>query len=154
VYGGLFCYNASTMAAKKEITRLIKLQIPAGKATPAPPIGTVLGPAGINISQFVNEFNTATRDQMGDVIPVLLSVYKDRTFSFIMRKPPASRMILKAIGKESGSGKVPLIKVGKITKAEIEKLAAIKMEDMNTKNMTAAISLMTGTARSMGVDVI
>ncbi len=137
----------------KEITKIIKLQLPAGSATPAPPVGTALGPAGVNIAQFVKEFNDASRPQMGNVLPVVLTVYKDRTFSFIMKKPPASRMLLKAMGIESGSGTPHSTKIGKITKAKLAELAKDKMEDMNAGSVEAAASLLAGTARSMGLDV-
>jgi large subunit ribosomal protein L11 len=135
----------------KEITKIIRLQIEAGKATPAPPVGTVLGPAGVNIGEFVNQFNTQTRDRMGSILPVVLTVYKDRTFSFIVKQPPASRAILKILGKEKGSQK-PQNKVGKLTKAQLEELAKAKMEDLNASNLEAAKRLIAGTARSMGID--
>ena len=134
----------------KEITKIIKLQIEAGKATPAPPVGTALGPAGVNIAEFVKQFNDRTRPLMGNVVPVLLTVYKDRTFTFITKKPPASRMILKIMGKEKGSPK-PQNKIGRLTKAQIEELAKDKMEDMNSGSLEAAKNLIIGTARSMGI---
>jgi large subunit ribosomal protein L11 len=111
----------------KEITKIIKLQIEAGKATPAPPVGTALGPAGVNIGEFVNQFNALTRPMMGSVVPVLLTVYKDRTFTFIVKKPPASRLILKAMGIEKGSQK-PQNKIGKLTKAQLEDVAKEKID--------------------------
>ena len=135
----------------KEITKIIKLQIEAGKATPAPPVGTVLGPAGVNIGEFVNQFNTQTRPLAGNVLPVLLTVYKDRTFTFIVKKPPASRAILKKLGLEKGSPK-PQNKVGKLTKAQLEELATEKMEDLNTSDLEQAKKIIAGTARSMGID--
>lgn len=135
----------------KEITKIIKLQIPAGQATPAPPVGTVLGPAGVNIGEFVNQFNNQTRPLMGNIIPVLLTVYKDRSFTFILKKPPASRMILKELGIEKGSQKAQS-KVGKLTKAQVEKIAGDKMEDLNAPDMNAAKKIIAGTARSMGID--
>ncbi len=135
----------------KEITKIIKLQIEAGKATPAPPVGTVLGPAGVNIGEFVNQFNTQTRDRMGSILPVLLTVYKDRTFTFVIKQPPASRAILKILGKEKGSQK-PQNKVGKLTKAQLEELAKAKMEDLNASDLEAAKRLIAGTARSMGIE--
>lgn len=135
----------------KEITKIIRLQIEAGKATPAPPVGTVLGPAGVNIGEFVNQFNTQTRDRMGSILPVVLTVYKDRTFTFIVKQPPASRAILKILGKEKGSQK-PQNKVGKLTKAQLEELAKAKMEDLNASDLEAAKRLIAGTARSMGID--
>ena len=135
----------------KEITKIIKLQIEAGKATPAPPVGTVLGPAGVNIGEFVNQFNTLTRPMAGSIVPVLLTVYKDRTFTFIVKKPPASRAILKKLGIEKGSDK-PQNKVAKLTKQQLEELATEKMEDLNTSDLTQAKKIIAGTARSMGID--
>ena len=135
----------------KEITKMIKLQIEAGKATPAPPVGTVLGPAGVNIGEFVNQFNTQTRPLAGNILPVLLTVYKDRTFSFIVKKPPASRSILKILGLEKGSAK-PQTKIAKLSKAQLEELATQKMEDLNTPDMDRAKKIIAGTARSMGID--
>ncbi|MEK7601181.1 MAG: 50S ribosomal protein L11 [Patescibacteria group bacterium] len=137
----------------KEVTKIIKLQIEAGKATPAPPVGTVLGPAGVNIGEFVNQFNTQTRPLAGNVLPVLLTVYKDRTFTFIVKKPPASRAILKKLGLEKGSQK-PQNKVGKLTKAQLEELATEKMEDLNTSDLEQAKKIIAGTARSMGIDTV
>lgn len=135
----------------KEITKIIKLQIEAGKATPAPPVGTALGPAGVNIGEFVNQFNNLTRPMMGSVVPVLMTVYKDRTFTFIVKKPPASRLILKALGREKGSDKAQN-KVAKLTKEQVEAIAKDKMEDMNAASLDAAKRLVIGTARSMGID--
>lgn len=137
----------------KKIEKKIKLQIQAGKATPAPPVGTALGPAGVNIGDFVSKFNTATKDLGDDIIPVELSVYSDRTFTFILKTPPASRLILKAVGIEKGSGKNLVSKAGKITKAQVKAIAERKLPDLNTTDLTAAISIIEGTARSMGIDV-
>ena len=137
----------------KEITKIVKLQLPAGSATPAPPVGTVLGPAGVNIGEFVNQFNSQTRDRMGNSLPVLMTVYKDRIFTFVIKKPPAPRMILKALGIESGSGTPHTKKVGKLTKAQVQAIAEDKMEDLNAATIDAAKRLIAGTARSMGVDV-
>lgn len=139
--------------AKKEIVKKIKLQVPAGKATPAPPIGTALGPAGINIGEFVTKFNEQTRDRMGDIIPVELNVYSDRSFDFILKTPPASRLILKALGVEKGSGKNRLEKVGKLTKAQVKAIAEQKLPDLNAVSLEAAMNTIAGTARSMGVEV-
>ncbi len=136
-----------------KVVKKIKLQIPAGKATPAPPVGTVLGPAGINIGQFVMQFNERTRDQMGDILPVELSVYDDRSFSFILKVSPASRLILKTAKLEKGSGKVPQEKAGAITKAQLKEIAEKKMPDLNTTDVDQAMKIIAGTARSMGVDV-
>ena len=138
----------------KKLVKTIKLQIPAGKANPAPPIGPALGSAGINIMAFCKEFNAKTQDQAGDVLPVVISVYSDKTFSFITRKPPVSRMILKELGLESGS-KVPnRDKVGKMTKTQVKKIAKTKMEDMRIVTEAAAEMMVMGTARSMGVDIV
>jgi large subunit ribosomal protein L11 len=136
----------------KEVTKIIKLQIEAGKATPAPPVGTALGPAGVNIGEFVNQFNTQTRPLMGSVLPVILTVYKDRTFSFIVKKPPASRAILKILGLEKASSRPHTDKVGKLSEAQLEQLAQDKMEDLNTSDMEQAKKIIAGTARSMGID--
>lgn len=135
----------------KEITKIIKLQIEAGKATPAPPVGTVLGPAGVNIGEFVKQFNDMSRPLMGNVLPVLLTVYKDRSFSFIVKKPPASRAILKMLGLEKGSPRPHTDKVGKLSKAQLEALAAEKMEDLSAHDMESAKKIIAGTARSMGI---
>ena len=131
----------------------IKLQIPAGKATPAPPIGTVLGPAGVNIADFVNKFNEATKDKMGSIIPVDMTVYDDRTFTFVLKTSPTPRLILKAIGEEKGSGKTPTKKAGTMTKAQVKAIAEEKMPDLNAGSLEAAMRLVEGTARSMGVDI-
>lgn len=137
----------------KEVTKIIRLQLPAGSATPAPPVGTVLGPAGVNIGEFVNQFNSQTRDRMGNILPVVMTVYKDRTFTFVIKKPPASRAILKKLNIEKGSGTPQSKKVGKLTKQQLEELAAEKMEDLNTSDIERAKKIIAGTARSMGVDV-
>jgi len=137
----------------KKVQAMIKLQIPAGKATPAPPVGTALGPHGVNIMQFTKEFNARTQDQMGLIIPVVMTVYQDRTFTFITKTPPASVLIKKAIGLESGSGEPNKNKVGKITRAQLEEIAKTKMEDLNATSVEAAASMIAGTARSMGVTV-
>lgn len=131
----------------------IKLQIPGGKATPAPPVGTVLGPAGVNIGDFVNKFNEQTRDQMGVIIPVEMTVYDDRTFTFILKVSPMSRLILKALGVEKGSGKTPLSKVGNLSKEQVRQIAETKMPDLNAGSIEAAERMVEGTARSMGVSV-
>lgn len=136
------------------IVKKIKLQIPGGKATPAPPVGTALGPAGVNIGQFVTQFNDATRDKMGTIIPVELSVFDDRTFTFIMKNPPASRLILKALGIEKGSTKSKKERsVGKLTKAHIAAIVAEKMPDLRANSPEAAAKVIAGTAQSMGIEV-
>jgi len=136
-----------------KVVKIIKLQIPAGKATPAPPVGTVLGPAGVNIGDFVNKFNEATKDRMGQIVPVDLTVYDDRTFTFILKVSPMSRLILKAVGVEKGSGKAPLKKVGSLTRAQVREIAETKMPDLTAGSIEAAERIVEGTARSMGVDV-
>lgn len=135
----------------KEITKMIKLQIPAGAATPAPPVGTALGPAGVNIGEFVKQFNEQTRPMMGNVVPVLMTVYKDRSFSFIVKKSPASRLILKKLNMEKGSQK-PQNKVGKLSKQQLTEIAEEKMEDLNAGDIEQAKKIIAGTARSMGID--
>lgn len=134
----------------KEVTKIIKLQIAAGAATPAPPVGTALGPAGVNIGEFVKQFNDQTRPLAGNQLPVVLTVYKDRTFSFIVKKPPASRAILKKLGIEKGSGK-PQNKIAKLTNQQLEELATEKMEDLNAPDLARAKKIIAGTARSMGI---
>ncbi|MES2994452.1 MAG: 50S ribosomal protein L11 [Patescibacteria group bacterium] len=136
-----------------KVVKKIKLQIPAGKATPAPPVGTVLGPAGVNIGDFVNKFNEATKDRMGQIVPVDLSVYDDRTFTFVLKVSPMSRLILKAIGVDKGSGKTPLSKVGTISRAQIKEIAETKMPDLSAGSLAAAEKTVEGTARSMGVTI-
>ena len=135
----------------KQVTKIIKLQIPAGAATPAPPVGTALGPAGVNIGEFVNQFNTKTRAQAGSILPVLMKVYSDRSFDFIVKKPPASRLILKAAGLEKGSDKPHSNKVGKLSNKQVEDIAKEKMEDLNANDMGQAKKIISGTARSMGI---
>jgi large subunit ribosomal protein L11 len=134
------------------VVKKIKLQIPGGKATPAPPVGTALGPAGVNIGQFVTQFNDATKDKMGIVLPVELSVMDDRTFTFIVKVSPASRLILAEAKLEKGSQKAPK-KVGTLTKAQVTKIAQEKMPDLNAGSLEAAERIIAGTARSMGVEV-
>lgn len=138
----------------KKVVKKIKLQIEAGKATPAPPVGTALGPAGVNIGDFVSKFNEATRDRMGNIIPVELYVYEDRSYDFILKTPPASRLILKALGIEKGSSKNAVKKVGKITKDQVRAVAEQKLPDLNATEIEAAMKTIMGTARSMGIDVV
>lgn len=138
----------------KKVEKKIKLQIPAGKATPAPPIGTVLGPAGINIGEFVNQFNSATSSMMGDIIPVELSIYGDRSFDFILKTPPAANLLMKAAKVEGGSGKNLISKIGKVTKEQIREIAEKKMPDLNTTNLESAMRSIEGTARSMGIEIV
>lgn len=138
--------------AKKVIGEL-KLQLPAGKATPAPPVGPALGQRGINIMEFVKAFNAKTADQVGMIIPVLITVYADRSFSFVLKTPPASILIKKAAGKEKGSAVPNKDKVGKITKKQVQEIAALKMPDLNANDIEAAMQMIEGTARSMGIEV-
>jgi large subunit ribosomal protein L11 len=137
----------------KKIQKKLKLQIPAGKATPAPPVGTALGPAGVNIGEFVMKFNEATQSMLGDIIPVEITVYEDRSFDMVFKTPPASRLILKALGKEKGSGKNLASKVGSITKEQVRKIAEQKSPDLNAHDTEMAMRIIEGTARSMGVEV-
>ena len=137
----------------KKIIGQIKLQIPAGKATPAPPVGPALGQHGVNIMAFTKEFNAKTADQAGMIIPVVISVYQDRSFSFITKTPPAAVLIKKAINLQSGSGEPNKKKVGKITSAQVKEIAELKMKDLNAATVESAMKMIAGTARSMGVEV-
>lgn len=141
------------MAKEKKIIKKLKLQIIAGKATPAPPLGPALGQAGIPIGDFVNRFNDATKDRMGDLIPVLVTVFEDRSFDFIMKTSPASSLIMKAAGLSKGSGKNLVRKVGSITKAQVKAIAEEKMEDLNANDINQAMKIIEGTAMSMGIEV-
>ena len=140
--------------AKKEVTNIIKLQIEAGKATPAPPVGPALGSSGVNIMQFVKEFNDRTANQPGMIIPVVITVYSDKSFEFITKVPPVAVLIKKAIKIEKGSGKPNKDKVASITKEQVKAIAEQKMEDLNAASLETAMSMVAGTARSMGVTVI
>ena len=140
--------------AKKKVEKQLKLQIEAGKATPAPPLGPALGQAGINIGDFVNQFNEKTREMMGDKVGVLVNVYEDRSFDIVIKSPPASSLILKAIGQKKGSGKNLVKKVGKITRKQLEEIVERKKEDLNAHDMDAGVKIIEGTARSMGVEVV
>ena len=137
----------------KEVAKKIKLQIPAGKATPAPPVGTVLGPAGINLQEFCTKYNDATRDKMGDVIPVVISVYEDRTFDFILKTPPAPFLIKKAAKVQKGSAKGSKEVVGKISKADLKNIAETKLPDLNAYDVESAMKIVEGTAKNMGIEV-
>ena len=137
----------------KKVQAIVKLQIPAGKATPAPPVGTALGPHGVNIMQCTKEFNAKTQDQMGMIIPVVMTVYQDRSFTFITKTPPAPVLIKKELGLNSASGEPNKTKVGQLTKEQVKKIAEIKMPDLNAANLESAMSMIKGTARSMGVTV-
>ena len=138
----------------QKVVGYIKLQIPAGKATPAPPVGPALGQHGVNIMAFTKEFNERTKGDAGLIIPVVITVYADRSFTFITKTPPAAVLIKKAIGLESASGAPNKTKVGKITKAQIQKIAETKMPDLNAGSLEAAMSMVAGTCRSMGVEVV
>lgn len=137
----------------KKVTGMIKLQLPAGKATPAPPVGPALGQHGVNIMGFCKEFNAKTANQAGLIIPVVITVYQDRSFSFILKTPPAAVLIKKELGIESGSGVPNRTKVGQLTKDQVKKIAELKMPDLNAANIETAMSMIAGTARSMGVTV-
>lgn len=137
----------------KKITKLVKLQIPAGKATPAPPIGPALGQAGINIGEFTKKFNDETKDKMGDIVPVVITVFEDRSYAVKYKTPPASRLVLKLAGLEKGSSKNLTTKAGSITKAKIREIAEKKMVDLNAASVEAAMRTIEGTCRSMGVEV-
>jgi len=137
----------------KKVTGYVKLQIPAGKATPAPPVGPALGQHGVNIMGFCKEFNEKTAKQAGLIIPVVITVYSDRTFTFIMKTPPAPVLIKKAVNLEKGSGEPNVKKVAKITRAQIREIAQLKQPDLNAASLEAAMSMIAGTARSMGVEV-
>ena len=137
----------------KKVTGMIKLQLPAGKATPAPPVGPALGQHGVNIMGFCKEFNAKTANQAGLIIPVVITVYQDRSFSFILKTPPAAVLIKKELGLESGSGVPNRTKVGSLTKDQVRKIAELKMPDLNAASLEAAMSMIAGTARSMGVTV-
>ena len=139
--------------AEKEVVNVIKLQIEAGKASPAPPVGPALGSSGVNIMQFVKEFNDKTANQPGMIIPVVISVYKDKSFSFITKVPPVAVLIKKTLGIKSGSGKPNKEKVAKLTKDQVKAIAEQKMEDLNAASIEAAMSMVAGTARSMGITV-
>ena len=138
----------------KKITAYVKLQIPAGKATPQPPVGPALGQYGVSIINFTKEFNERTKNDLGYIIPVVITVYADRSFSFITKTPPATDLIKKACNIESGSGKPNSSKVAKITKAQIQKIAEQKKPDLNAASLETAMSMIAGTARSMGIEVV
>ena len=138
----------------KKVQAVVKLQIQAGKATPAPPVGTALGPHGVNIMDFCKNFNAKTAKDDGLIIPVLVTIYADRTFTFITKTPPAPNLLLKEAGIEKGSGQPNRTKVGKVTRAQVKKIAEIKMADLNASDLDNAMKMIAGTARSMGLEVI
>ena len=137
----------------KKITAVVKLQLPAGKATPGPPVGSTLGPHGINIPGFTKEFNAKTAGQEGLIIPVVMTIYQDRSFTFVLKTPPAPVLIKKALGLETASATPNKVKVGKLTKAQVEEIAKMKMPDLNCTSLESAVSMIKGTARSMGITV-
>jgi len=138
----------------KAIAAVVKLQVPAGQATPAPPVGTALGPHGVNIMEFVKQFNTRTQSQAGMVTPVEVTIYKDRSFTFITKTPPAAILLKKEAGIEKGSPTSNRQKVGKVTRAQVRKIAEIKLPDLNATSIEAAMAMVAGTARSMGLEVV
>ncbi|HXG44671.1 MAG TPA: 50S ribosomal protein L11 [Gemmatimonadales bacterium] len=138
----------------KKVTAVVKLQCPAGAANPAPPVGTALGPHGVNIMEFCKQFNARTQGQAGMVIPVIVTVYQDRTFSFITKTPPAPNLLLKEAGVEKGSAAPNRNKVGRVTRAQLKKIAEIKMPDLNAADLEGAMRMIAGTARSMGLEVV
>ena len=142
-----------TQRRRKRVSAVVKLQIKAGQATPAPPVGTALGQHGVNIMDFCRQYNEATQAQMGQVIPVEMTIYEDRTFSFITKKPPAAELIKQAAGIEKGSGEPNRIKVARLTQEQVRQIAESKMDDLNASDVAMAMRIIAGTARSMGVDV-
>ena len=137
----------------KKVTAVIKLQCPAGAANPAPPVGTALGPHGVNIMEFCKQFNARTQSQSGMVIPVVVTVFQDRTFTFITKTPPAPNLLMKEAGVEKGSASPNRNKIGKVTRAQLKKIAEIKMADLNAADLDGALRMIAGTARSMGLEV-
>ena len=138
----------------KEVVKKIKLQIEAGKATPAPPVGTVLGPAGINLQEFCTKYNDATREKMGDILPVEISVYDDRSFDFVIKTPPAAFLIKKFAGVKKASSKGSKEVVGKLTRAQLKEIAEIKLPDLNAYTVDEAMKIVEGTARNMGIEIV
>ena len=141
------------MAAKKKVTALIKVQIEAGKANPAPPLGPALGSHGVNIMDFCKQYNDATKDKMGQVIPCIITVYEDRSFTFVTKTPPAADLLRKAAGVAKGAGNPLTTKVGSVTKAQVREIAETKMEDLSARDVEAGMKIIEGTARSMGITV-
>ena len=138
----------------KNVTKQIKLQIPAGKATPAPPVGTVLGPAGINLQEFCTKYNDATRDKMGDILPVEIKIYDDRSFDFVIKTPPAAFLIKKVSGAKKGSTKGSKEVVGKLTEAQLRDIAETKLPDLNCYTVEEAMKIVEGTAKNMGIEIV
>ena len=140
--------------AKKKVKAQVKIQIEAGKATPAPPIGTALGPHGVNIMEFVRAYNEKTASMAGQIVPVELTIYEDRSFTFVTKTPPAADLLKKAAGVEKGSAKPNKEKVGKVTERQVREIAELKLKDLNALDVTAAMKMIEGTARSLGIDVV
>ena len=140
--------------AKKKVAAIVKIQIPAGKATPAPPVGTALGPHGINIVEFTKSYNEKTADKSGQIIPAQITIFEDRSFSFILKTPPAADLLRKAAGIEKGSGTAKRESVGRVTKDQVREIAGIKMTDLNANDVEGAMRQIEGTARSMGIEVV
>lgn len=145
--------NEEVSIVAKDIKTVVKLQVPAGKANPAPPVGPALGQAGVNIQEFCTKFNDATREQMGDIIPVVITVYTDRTFDFVTKTPPAANLLKKAAGVKKGAGNPLKDKVGTITRDQLKEIAEIKMPDLNANDVEAAMNIIEGSARNMGIVV-
>jgi large subunit ribosomal protein L11 len=141
------------MPPKKKVAALVKVQLPAGQATPAPPVGTALGPHGVNIMEFVKQYNAATESQRGNIIPVEITIFEDRTFTFITKTPPAPELIKKAAGLQKGSANPHKDKVGKLTRDQLRQIAETKMQDLNANDVEAAEKIIAGTARSMGITI-
>tara|TARA_B100000315_G_scaffold259668_1_gene316581 strand:+ start:3644 stop:4087 length:444 start_codon:yes stop_codon:yes gene_type:complete len=139
--------------ADKEIKAVVKLQIPAGQANPAPPVGTALGPHGVNMQEFCTQFNEKTQEQRGDIIPVVINIYEDRSFDFILKTPPAAELLKKAAKIKKGSGEPNVKKVGKVTRDQVKEIAEQKMPDLNANDIEAAMKIVEGTARQMGLEV-
>jgi large subunit ribosomal protein L11 len=138
----------------KKVTAIVKLQCPAGAANPAPPVGTALGPHGVNIMEFCKQFNARTQGQPGMVVPVIVTIYADRTFTFITKTPPAANLLLKEAGVEKGSASPNRTKVGQVTRTQVQKIAELKMTDLNASDLDSAMRMIAGTARSMGLEVV
>ncbi|HEY8480608.1 MAG TPA: 50S ribosomal protein L11 [Spirillospora sp.] len=141
------------MPPKKKVAAVVKVQLQAGQATPAPPVGTALGPHGVNIMEFCKQYNAATESQRGNVVPVEITIYEDRSFDFVTKTPPAAQLILKAAGVEKGSGEPHKNKVGSITAEQVREIASTKMPDLNAKSLETAEKIIAGTARSMGIEI-
>ncbi len=139
---------------KKKVSKIIKLQITGGQANPAPPVGPALGQHGLNIMEFCKAFNERTKDQMGTTVPVVISVYEDRTYTFIVKTPPATVLIKKSLGMEKGSSEPNKVKTGKITRKQLEEIAKIKMPDLNANDIDAGVNIIAGSAKSMGIEVV